>query len=57
MNEMSVDANSENPSPYMFLNPIDTNLGSEAEVQAILFKFLEEAGPTQKIISVIFNQG
>ena len=44
-------------TPYLFLDPLDVNPGCEDGVRLILNQFIEEGGPNQKIIPVVFDGG
>lgn len=50
--EMSLPA-----TPYIFMDPIDVNPGSEDGIRVILRQAIEDAGPNRKIIPIVLDGG
>ena len=44
-------------TPYIFLDPLDVNPGSEEGVRVILQRIIDESGPDRKIIPIVLDGG
>ena len=44
-------------TPYIFLDPLDVNPGSEEGVRVILQRSIDESGPDRKIVLIVLDGG